>query len=254
MSHFHVYAAQINPVRTLGQIFKESEGCPQALQSPRRSIYIHTTGTHTPHKNLPAYCLLLPFPSHLETRAWSSNPRPAVVVPLHLPPRRGLEPWGGLRGKAAAHSAGSGSRGKDPRKVQGGVFQATSLALDAPPLFLSRSGGLFDLRCFFFGRQTKSAVKARGSEPRGQPLLPPPLARTRGVSRPWPTPDCRGQDGGCLPNSARAPNTSCCCAHTQACTNTHTNPLPAPPNTYNIHEHPDAHRQPGKEASRRRSR
>lgn len=87
-----------------------------------------------------------------------------------------------------------------------------------------------------------------------QPLLPPPLARTRGVSRPWPTPDCRGQVGGCLPNSARAPNTSCCCAHTQACTNTHTNPLPAPPNTHNIHQHPDAHRQPGKEASRRRSR
>ena len=72
----------------------------------------------------------------------------------------------------------------------------------------------------------KSTGKALGS-PGPRPPLPPPLS-WRSFLQPWALPHALSsrpvtppsQVGGCLPNPARAPNTSSCCV--QSCAHRHT--------------------------------
>lgn len=67
-------AAQINPVRTIGQVrFQGTEGLDPRHTISTQKYTQHTTQTQDTPQNFPKCCLLSTFPSRLETHKCNSN-------------------------------------------------------------------------------------------------------------------------------------------------------------------------------------
>lgn len=186
-------------------------------RSPRKSVHNTLPQHRASHKTSLNVAFFSSFPSCVETHNCNSNQE--WTLSTCYPTKAGNR--GRVLGKGSYPlewgSAGSGSHGKDPRKVQGGVFQATSWA-DAPPLFLSRPGvSLISLRA----ADKEHSEGERLGSPEAWPLLPPPLSSNPGCFQALSDAcDSRSGVGSCLPNPALPPDVSCC-THTRTCTITH---------------------------------